>query len=41
MKKAVLWTWWIALAVFVIALGMIGVKLLNGDYGIRGEAYIA
>lgn len=41
MKKYVTWAAIIAVVIFVIAWGLMGVKLLDGDYDIVVEAYIA
>ena len=40
MKKAMAWLGGIALAVFVIDWGVVGIKLLNGDYEIKTGAYV-
>ena len=40
MKKIAKWLAGISLAVFVITWGVIGVKLLDHNYGITVEAYI-
>ena len=41
MKKAVTWILWTAFGVNFIALGIIVVKLLSGDYEFLAEAYIS
>ncbi len=40
MKKAAIWVAVIAITVFVIAWGIIGLKILDNDYEIVTEAYI-
>lgn len=40
MKKFMSWLFAVSLAVFVIDWGVVGVKLLNGDYDITVGAYI-
>ena len=39
MKKILPWAFLGALVVFLIAWGMMGIKLLDGDYEIAAEAY--
>jgi hypothetical protein len=40
MRKAMMWLFVITLIVFVIDWGVVGVKLLDGDYDITTGAYI-
>jgi len=41
MKKVMSWLFAISLTVFIIDWGIVGVKLLSGDYDITAGAYIA
>jgi len=41
MKKIAAWAFGIAIAVFVIVWGVIGVKIFTNDYDITAWAYIA
>ncbi|MBE6881435.1 MAG: hypothetical protein E7489_00335 [Ruminococcaceae bacterium] len=40
MKKTAAWILFIAFAVFIIDWGVMGIKLLDGNYNITTEAYI-
>lgn len=40
MKRAALWIWIAAIAVFIIDWGWMGLSLFNGNYDIAAEAYI-
>jgi len=40
LKKLTVWMMVISAVVFVIAWGVMGVKIYNGDYGFETEAYI-
>lgn len=40
MKKLIPWLYGIAVTIFVIDWGAMGVKLLNGDYEIKAGAYV-
>ena len=41
MHKVTNWVIGISIFVFIIAWGIVGVKILNGDYNITAEAYIS
>lgn len=40
MKKIIFWIFMIAIIVFAIDWGVVGIKLLDGDYDIIAQAYI-
>lgn len=41
MRKTMMWLFVIALTVFVINWGVVGVRILDGDYDITTGAYVA
>ncbi len=41
MKKLMTWLFAVSIFVFIIDWSMVGIKLLDGDYDILAEAYVA
>ncbi len=41
MKKAVTWVLVISYIILFIAIGIMGIKIFDGNYGIEAEGYIA
>jgi len=41
MKKIIPWIYFLAILIFVICWGLIGIKILDHDYDFQLEAYIA